>query len=161
MPEKRTYKYWTEEEIEFLKNNVGNKSFPAIAKKLNRTCAACVERASKLGLVYTEITDKITASEAAEILGTSQNTVYDLIKKGKLKAYRKCIYKGKFIFLKLEEVEKFAETYKKYNPKSWTETEYSKLEMYLKKGLTSQQIAEKMGRTKYSIEHKVARIFQA
>lgn len=43
-------KWWNKEEIEFLEDNWGYKSIPAIAKSLNRTISAVKAKAVKLGL---------------------------------------------------------------------------------------------------------------
>ena len=42
-------KWWNKEEIEFLEDNWGYKSIPAIAKSLNRTISAVKAKAVKLG----------------------------------------------------------------------------------------------------------------
>ena len=60
---------WTAEEIEYLKDNVGLKSFDAIAKRLERSKISVYRKAERLELgTYVENTEYLSINDIAEML---------------------------------------------------------------------------------------------
>ena len=157
-PQKR--RTWTAEEIEYLKDNIGTKSFNAIAKKLNRTETAVIGKGKRLGLgTYSKNTDLLNINEVAEMLDINRKTAWDIINSGQIKNVRKNI-RGKTyrIFCRYEDVLKFKRTYHKQSNRIWSEYEKSILRMCLQRGFSQEQIGKRLNRSTEAVSHKVAQI---
>lgn len=60
---------------------------------------------------------------------------------------------------KLENEKKSIDTGNHYrNRKSWTAVEVSKMNMFLKRGLTHKEVAEELGRTLQAVDHKIMQL---
>lgn len=144
-------KNWTDEEIEFLKENVGNYTTEGIAKILGRTTHAVTNKRKRLKLgCFKNNTDLINTRDVAEMLGINISNVYEFIYNKKLK----CRKKGKRYYFKLEDVQ---ELQKNYKPRrcGWTSEEVSRLQMYLKKGCTYNEIAKMLNMTYGQVKNKI------
>lgn len=126
-PPKRHYLHWTNEEIEYLRENYGVESWSALAKYLNRTLSSIKNKIRKLDLGDArKATEYINASELAEALGRSKSTVVRWLQAKKLEApLRTITEKDKLYRIKIEKFWKFA----KENPK------YMKWDLYTRNSL--------------------------
>lgn len=74
------HRRWTKDEIEYLKNHWGEKSIPAIAKKLNRSVDAVKLKAQRLGLArHIHSGEYITLNQLMQALGRGNVNSYTLI----------------------------------------------------------------------------------
>lgn len=147
---------WSEDEIRFLKDNIGNFTIGVIARKLNKPERACVEKASKLKIgSFKTQTDMFTISDAATQIGCSRKTVERYIARGRLKPVRRTIRnKTVMQFLKYDDVVAFAEEYSSPVLKPWAEREVQLLNYFLRAGYSHREIGNELGRSKASVERK-------
>src|SRR5690625_3195754 len=69
-------KKWTDEEIDFISNRVGNYSVESIAKRIQRKPSAVLQMLEKIGAGNTkEQTDMLTPYQLGKILGVCNKTV--------------------------------------------------------------------------------------
>ena len=179
----QTRKNWTKEEEKILKELWGDKTPSSIAKKLKRTETAIVIRAKKLKLgPYCQ--EYLTFNNIADLVGMDSHCISETWKNKGLK-YKK--YKNKYLvkvenllkFMKenqdlwdsrklepfifgkepkwLKEKRKFDKTQPKNKFVKWTPTQDNMLITYLKK-YNYEEIGELLGRSKNSIERRVARL---
>lgn len=115
---KENYK-WSENDVDFLKNNIGTLTFKGIAKRLGRTESAVIVKAKRLKLgTYTSNSEFCTIGEACELLGVTRPILMKKVRKGKLKPLRKNIRGGAYrMFFRYEELEEFKKAYAKPAPK--------------------------------------------
>jgi hypothetical protein len=73
-------KRWTKDDLEYLQENIGNKSYKLIAKHLGRTLDALKVKANRLGL-FGLSDDYVKAPELARILGVNANKIQRWIRK--------------------------------------------------------------------------------
>lgn len=148
---------WTDEECDFLKENIGTYSMAYIAKSLGRTETAVLIKAKRLNLgCFKSNSDKITVADVCEILDIDHKGVYRMIRLGKIK-YRRIRIRNKSFqyFFDYEYIVKFAEQYQKQNYKRWTSYEISRLKLLVSRGLTYKQIGKELGRSEISIRKKI------
>lgn len=77
-------RYWTEEELDYLKQAWGDTSLPFMAKKLNRSPVSVRQRAARMGLMSIQ-EDKINRIELCDALGCCDRTIGQWIARGWLK----------------------------------------------------------------------------
>lgn len=69
-------KYWTEQEIAYLRDHIGNTKISTIAKKLERSETAVILKMKRLGIANTkEHTGLMTSGELAKILDVDRATI--------------------------------------------------------------------------------------
>lgn len=69
---------WTEKEIEYLRENWGEKTIPQLAKNLNRTTDAIKIKSQRIGLgAQTESGELMTARAVSQLMGVDVHTVTD------------------------------------------------------------------------------------
>ncbi len=92
---------WTQEELDYLHDNLGNQPMSVISRKLNRTYYAILEKAIRTNIgTPLKNTEFLTATNVAEMMGVSTTTViYAYIKKYGLKAMHISIAKSKKYYL--------------------------------------------------------------
>lgn len=107
-------KNWSVEEDDFLKENVGKKSFQVMSKHLNRTVVAIESRARRLGIDNTKFeSGKLTANEMARALNVDNHTVYRWIQTGGLKSVKKATRQSaKFNLISIDDFWKWAKNNK-------------------------------------------------
>lgn len=178
------YKRWSENEIEYLKINWGDKSLIAIARKLGRTQKAVLSKKYELNLCSLDNT--VTVTEVSRLLNIDKKRIFKWREKG-LKIAKNNKFKGrtKINFFSLVEflknnqdlwdsrkVELYAlgKEYKwlkekrendKFRPisKKWTKYEELKLKNLKAKGLNVKEILKEFpDRTESSITHKMSRL---
>lgn len=151
---------WTEEQCDFLKENIGTYSTAYIGKALGRTETAVLVKAKRLNLgCFKSNSDKVTVADVAEILDIDHKGVYRMIRLGKIKYQRKRIRNNSFqYFFDYEYIVRFAEQYQKQNFKRWTPFEESRLKHLVSRGLTYKQIGKELGRSENAIEKKIRRL---
>lgn len=83
---------WTQEEVDFLYDNLGVLSYKAIGKKLNRTSEAVRSKCQKLKLggitLYSEF---LTTAELGRAIGRDKSTIVRYIKNNGLPARKKIL----------------------------------------------------------------------
>lgn len=107
-------KRWTEEEIDYLKENVGYRRIKDIAETLGRTETAVTLKIKRLKLGKTRsLSDKITSGELANILQVDRNTVRGWINYHGLPASKKVTsHTRKYILISPESFWKWAESHR-------------------------------------------------
>lgn len=84
------HKRWTDEEIDYLKENMGYRRIADIASTLNRTETAVMLKFKRLGIGKTRhVSGKVTSGEIASLFSIDRNTVNWWIKHHGLPATRK------------------------------------------------------------------------
>lgn len=67
---------WTEYDVDYLENNIGQVKINSIAKHLNRSVGGVIIKMKRLGIGHTKnFSDGITRTELARLLGVDSNTV--------------------------------------------------------------------------------------
>lgn len=110
-------KRWTQKEIEYLQENLGNKNIKYIAKELNRTETAILVKATKMQIGGPTIkTDYLLPNIAAKMINVDFKTIIYWIEHKELKYIEKKI-RGKKprILIEYETFIKFLQD----NPKLW------------------------------------------
>ena len=105
-------KNWTQEELTVLEEEWGNKSIPAIAKKLGRSVNAIRIKAFKLGLgSFLESSTLISLSVLLKTFGIvgSYTEYMKKLKKHGLKIHKKKVNNNSFRMVDIDEFWKFAE----------------------------------------------------
>lgn len=179
---------WTEDEIEFLKENVGNMKLETLAKKLDRSELSIQNKLKRLGISNTKAqTGYLTTFELANLVKKDPTTVRGWITRHGLKSTKKVTRSSRqFHFIHPEEFWKWAEENKekidfsKIDPQtiipepSWVEAERKKEnpisykvwsvkeEMRLQKMLTSgyslKDAAGALDRSIISVQRKYERL---
>ncbi|NSL52719.1 MerR family transcriptional regulator [Calidifontibacillus erzurumensis] len=105
---------WSQEELNYLKENVGIYKIATIAKKLNRSYESINQKINRLGLANTKIhTGFITLGELARYLKIDRNTVKCWVRKYGLPCIKRVTRKSKvFYFVNPSEFWKWAEVHK-------------------------------------------------
>ena len=151
---------WTAEEIEYLKDNVGLKSFDAIAKRLERSKSSVYHKAERLELgTYVENAEYLSINDIAEMLEVSYDTARNLVVNNKIKSISKTVYGAKHRFCAYEDVLEYKNAHPKRYRRRWTPQEGSRLKLYRELGLTVREIAERMGRTRREIEYRWVKMY--
>ena len=175
-------KKWTDEDKEFLKENLGRLKIEKICAKLNRSEKAVRDRMYREGINSMQIF--INFNMLSKACSVDGKTPYRWTKHGLKYKRRKILNryyntvsvdsfwewakdnKHKLNFAKIErgvllpepewldEAVKESMKNKKRNPKKWTNEEDGTLIYYVNIGLEHKEIAERMGRSKSSIEHR-------
>jgi hypothetical protein len=84
------HKRWTPEEIDYLKENIGNSSISTIACNLNRTETAILLKSKRLKLGKTQsISGRVTCGEIATLLSIDRKTVVGWVNQHGLLATQK------------------------------------------------------------------------
>lgn len=84
------HRRWTDDEVEYLKENIGFRNIPDIADKLERSEVAIETKAKKLKVGRTHtISGRVTPSELAFLLKVDRNTVARWITRHGLPAMKK------------------------------------------------------------------------
>ncbi|MRH43858.1 DNA-binding protein [Aquibacillus halophilus] len=98
-------KYWTGEEIQFIRENIGVLKVPTIAKKLNRTETAVLLKLKRLGLANTKAyAGNLTMHQLANLLKVDAKTVKLWIENHGLLCKRRVTRSTrKFYFISQEE----------------------------------------------------------
>ena len=152
---------WSIEEIQFLENSIGTRSFTYIAKALGRTETSIIVKAKRLKLgSFRANMDYISITEFAEMLGVGRKMAWYLVDKKKIPSVRK-YHKSNcqpIICIKYDDAVKFVKTYQKQQNNRWTPYEVSVLKFLKAKGLSIIEIANKINRSKASVAHKLSRI---
>jgi hypothetical protein len=96
---------WTEEDLNFLKNNLGMISLSAIATRLNRTRDAVTMKTYRLGIGKTKhFVGMLTIGELANLLKVERNTVKCWVDRHGLDCIKKTTrYNKKFYFINAEK----------------------------------------------------------
>jgi hypothetical protein len=72
---------WSDNDVNFLKNNIGTLTFKGIAKRLGRTETAVIDKAKRLKLGTFESNSGLCSVKCAcEILGVSRCTIFRNVK---------------------------------------------------------------------------------
>lgn len=102
-------KTWTDREIEYLQENLGNVSIKYISKMLNRTEEAIIVKATRLGISGPTIkTDYLLPNIAAKMIGTDFNNITYWINNKDLPVIKKAIRgKKKRILIEYDTFIKF------------------------------------------------------
>lgn len=153
-------KRWTEQETQYLKDNIGAFPIGIIAKRLNRSETSCVVKAKRVKAgTFSKHTDMFTIKEAAQQVGCDWHAIERLINNGSLIPVCKTIKnKTKRKFLKFDDVMALAKSYQKTNQKKWNEEETNYLITMFYFGKTYREIGEKLGRSESSVKHRMQRI---
>ena len=153
-------KRWTEQEIQYLKDNIGAFPIGTIAKRLNRTETSCVVKAKRVKAgTFTKHTDLFTIKEAAQQVGCDWHVIERLINNGSLSPIVKIIKnKTKRKFLKFDDVMALTESYKKTTQRKWNEEETNYLITMFYFGKTYKEIGQKLRRSESSVKHRMQRI---
>lgn len=181
-----SWRPWTEEELDYLRENVGTRMPDEMAHRLGRSTRAVKHRLCQMGLGgYLDNTDRMTATSVARMMGVHPQTVDRWIALGL--TYRK---KGQYLTIDQDGLvrwlgshqsewradkvkddtllrltpwwaEKRAKDLEKWKHRSagrWTKEEVSKLKTLRHRGLYIQEIAPILGRSEKSVEHKLSYI---
>lgn len=85
-------KRWTNEEIEYIQENLGNVSIEYISRKLNRTAGAIINKATRLGIGGPTVkTDYLLPNIAGKMIGKDLRIIMYWIEHKKLPIIRKNI----------------------------------------------------------------------
>lgn len=183
-----TRRKWTEEEIEFLKDNVGKMKLATLSKKLNRTEGSIQNKLKRLGISNTKAqTGYLTTYELANLLQKDPKSVRGWIAKHGLKSTIKTTHSSRqFSFIHPEDFWKWAESHKekvdfskierqsilpepawvekerkRENPTTyrvWSIKEEKQLKMMLTDGYSIKEVARKLNRSTISVQRKYERI---
>jgi len=178
----------TEDEINFLKDNVGIIKVPTIAEKLERTEEAVVIKMKRLGMGNTRNQEGyLNATQLARILNVDPKTVKLWINNHGLKCLKKATrFEKKYYFIKpedfwiwasenrskvdfskieprmiLPEPEWFIEESRitrDVNYKVWTVKEERKLLMMMTDGTSPKEVAKQLNRSIISVKRKYNRL---
>lgn len=94
-------KEWTDEEVEFLKENVGKYKLPTLASMLGRTEVSVLSKMKRLGISNTkEHIGLYTIGELARLLDVDRKTVQGWVERHGLRVVRKVTrFKKHFYFV--------------------------------------------------------------
>lgn len=179
---------WTEEEINFLKDNVGNMKIATISKKLNRSEQSIQNKLKRLGISNTKAqTGYLTTYQLAKLVQKDATTIRGWITRHGLKSTKKTTHSSRqFHFIHPEDFWKWASENKekvdfskiepqtiipepswvekertKENPisyKIWSIKEEKKLKMMLTEGYSIKEVAGKLDRSIISVQRKYERL---
>jgi hypothetical protein len=179
---------WTEDEIEFLKDNVGVMKLTTLSKKLDRTEISIQNKLKRLGISNTKAqTGFLTTYELAKLVHKDATTVRGWIERHGLKSTKKVTnFSRQFLFIHPEDFWKWASANrekvdfskiqpntilpepawvenerKKENPTSykvWSIMEEKQLQMMLTEGYSIREVAGKLNRSVISVKRKYERL---
>jgi IS30 family transposase len=182
---------WTDEEIEYVKENVGSSKITTIARNLNRTLSSVELKMKRLGLSNTKsFTGQFTRHELALQLKVDPNSIKLWIDQHGLKCTKKVTRNTKvFHFIKPEDfwiwsyqnkervdfskierhtilpepdwVEQERQNIREVNYKKWTTKEVLMMSELISMGSTFSDIGKKLNRSTISIQRKYQRIQHA
>lgn len=174
---------WTQEEIELLESMIEKYTVREIAKKLNRSFDAVNLKVNRLGLSgFIKSTEWLTQNELHKLIKVDSRTLRTWKEKYNFPIKRRGGYrmidvyalstvkwfkehqdlyntsKGDWYFL--EDKDWFKEKQKddkgrEKHKQNWSESEVCKLRTMYKRGYTTRQISEEIGRTHYSVRNKL------
>lgn len=183
--ERRT---WTEEEIDYLKDNVGTIKLTTMSKKLNRTEGSIQNKLKRLGISNTKAqTGYLTTYELAKLIQKDATTVRAWITKHGLNCTRKTTRSSRqFCFIHPEDFWKWAyqncekidfskieaqsiipepcwvdKERQRENPtiyKNWSIKEERELKMWMNEGCSLREVAGKLNRSVISVQRKYERL---
>lgn len=183
-----TRKNWTQEEIRFLKENVGSMKISTISQKLNRTENSVMCKMKKMGIAYTKNqTGHLSTHQLGKLLSVDRTTIIGWMKRHGLKYSKKvtrstkCFYfidpndfwewaernREKIDFSKIEcnsiapepvWVRNERDKPKEEHYKVWSVKEERALKMMVLSGYSFNEVAQKLSRTKTSVQRKYQRL---
>ncbi|MGM0876484.1 MAG: DNA-binding protein [Bacillota bacterium] len=186
-----TRRNWTEEEIDFLKDNVGKMKIETISKKLNRSEPSIQNKLKRLGISNTKAqTGYLTTYELANLVQKDATSIRGWITRHGLKSTKKITHSlRQFHFIHPEDFWKWAsdnrekvdfskiepqtiipepswvdKERKKENPTSykiWSIKEEKQLQMMLTEGYSMREVAGKLDRSIISVQRKFERLEEA
>ncbi len=178
-----TWKPWTEEELDYLRENVGTRMPNEMAQRLGRSTQAVRRRLCRMGLGgYLDNTDRMTATSVARMMGVHPQTVDRWIALGL--TYRK---KGMYLTIDQDKLIRWLEgnqdewradkvkddtllrmtpwwaekrtkdlEEQKYRSTGrWTNEDVARLKALRHRGLYIQEIAPILGRSERSVRYKL------
>lgn len=178
---------WTKEDLEYLEENYGKYSLSNIGKKTGKSEVAVKIKAKRLGLGgVLNASDKIVATQLANLVKVDTKTLIRWIKLKGLKATNAKLAKRKFYMIDINDFWKWAKDNKEFikwrelevgflgaEPKwtaaarkecskipkqrKWTVNQDKLLVMYFEAGKTYKEIARLLNRTDASIQRRIAR----
>ncbi|MEK5389813.1 DNA-binding protein [Margalitia sp. FSL K6-0131] len=179
---------WTDEEILFLKENVGKMKIETVSQKLNRSQGSVISKMKRLGIAYTKNqTGHLSTYQLAELLSVDRNTIIGWMKRHGLKFTKKVTRTTKsFYFIDPIDFWKWAERNrekidfskiecntiapepewvrherncrKEEHYKVWSVKEERVLEMMVLSGYSYSEVAKRLSRTKTSVQRKYQRM---
>jgi len=179
---------WTDEEIDFLKDNVGKLKITTMSRKLNRTEESIKNKLKRLGISNTKAqTGYLTTYELAKLVQKDATTVRAWITKHGLQSTKKTTRCSRqFYFIHPEDFWKWAkdnrekidfskiephtiipepswvEKERKFeNPTSykvWSIKEENQLKVLVMEGYTLNEVANKLDRSLISVKRKYSRL---
>lgn len=112
--QKASYRLWADDEVAYLEEKYGTIPIDTIAKKLNRTVSAVIQKAYKIGAgSFLENGDYISLNQLIVSLGLDSNNYHyrqRWINNG-LPVKRKRVLKGKYYVVELHEFWKWLEVH--------------------------------------------------
>lgn len=181
-------RYWTQKEINFIKENLGTMKVPTMAQHLNRTETAVLLKMKRLGLSNTKsFTGQLTMHELSNLLKIDSKSVNLWMKNHGLKFTKKATRNTKqFYFIKPEDfwdwalhnkervdfskiepnaivpepefVREERGNSKSTNYKSWTTKEINIMFGLISSGNTFSDVGKRLDRSSTSIEKKYYRL---
>lgn len=179
---------WTKEEMRFLKENVGRMKIETISQKLDRSVGSILSKMKRLGIAYTKNqTGHLSTHQLAELLSVDRNTIMGWMKRHGLKYTKKVTRTTKsFYFIDPKHFWKWADRNREkidfskieYNAiapepewvrhernnrkeehyKVWSVKEERVLEMMVLSGYSFTEVAQRLSRTKISVQRKYQRM---
>jgi hypothetical protein len=179
---------WTDQEIEYVKENLGSVKITTIAHNLERTPTSVELKIKRLGLSNTKSsTGQLTVHELAKLLKIEPNSVKLWVTKHGLKCTKKVTRNTKaFHFIKPEDfwnwsyqnkervdfskierhtilpepewVEKERRHQREVNYKSWTTKEIRLMNELISLGSSFAEIGKRLDRSSVSIQRKFKRV---
>ncbi|WP_158553352.1 helix-turn-helix domain-containing protein [Peribacillus saganii] len=179
---------WTQQEVNYLQENVGIMKLSSIAKKLERSEQAVLSKMKRLGISNTKAqTGYLTTYELAALLKIDPSTIRGWIanhglqyKKRATRTKRKCYFispedfwkwvelnREKIDFSKIEHqsivpepdwVEKERANAKPSVYKVWSVKEERKLMLLFSQGCTIKEVAGQLNRSIVSVQRKFQRL---
>lgn len=172
---------WTKEEIEKLERLSSKYTKSVIAEKMGRSVASVNQKRVALGIgCLMDLTDKWTFASIAEVVGLSRQTICRTWKKHGIPYFKSGSYylvdeKDLICFMKehpnlwdatkcdyslffkcdwfLEKLNEDKKIPIEKRTCKWTEYQKQQFLILKKRGFSHREIAEKMGKTKSSIDH--------
>lgn len=120
-------KLWTEDEITYITNQIGNLSVKALAEDLGKTPEAVNLKLKRLGITSTrEQVGDLTVGDLADILKVDRGTVRNWIKSHGLKSKNKVTkIERSFSFIRLDDFWEWASQHKDWI--DWKKVSYNSL----------------------------------
>ncbi|MBS4174240.1 hypothetical protein [Bacillus sp. FJAT-49736] len=185
-----TRRSWTEEEIRFLKENVGRMKIETISGKLDRSEGSILSKMKRMGIGYTKNqTGHLSTHQLAQLLSVDRNTILGWMKRHGLKYTKKVTRstksfyfidpidfwdwadrnRGKVDFSKIEYnaiapepewVKQERNSKKEEHYKVWSVKEERELEMMVLSGYSLNEVAQRLSRSKISVQRKYQRMMK-